>query len=226
MTVSVLVPYRPDGGHRDLAWAWLQRWWASNHPQWQLVVGSCPDGPWVKAAAVADALARADGDLLVVADADVWTDGVGLAVEAVRRGVAWAIPHGLVYRLDEQATTAVLGGAKPTPNMTGLERAPYMGVEGGGIVALTRDAYQTAPLDPRFTGWNNEDLSWALALRTLTGDGPWRGVHPLLHLYHPPAPRLNTHVGDAAGHALHVRYQYAAKDGTQAMRNLINEFVG
>jgi hypothetical protein len=221
--VSVLVPYRPDGGHRDTAWAWLQRWWASNHPQWQLVTGACSDGPWVKAHAVGDALSRADGDVLVVADADVFCEGVGLAVEAAHRGAPWAIPHGKVYRLAESATASVIAGAAPSPALAGLERESYMGVEGGGIAVLTRDAYQAAPMDPRFVGWNNEDLAWATALRTLVG-APWRGVAPLWHLHHPPAPRLNAHVGDKVGRALHVRYQYAAKAGPAAMRALINEF--
>lgn len=76
-TVSVVVPYRPDRGFRDAAWAYVRRWWATTHPDWRVVTGDAPHGgPWVKALAVADALPRATGDLLVIADADVVCDGV------------------------------------------------------------------------------------------------------------------------------------------------------
>lgn len=221
--VSVLVPYRPDGGHRDRVWGWVSRWWASNHPQWQIVVGVCADGPWVKAAAVEDALAKADGHLLVLADADVICEGVGLAVEQVVGGAPWAVPHHTVHRLTEQATTAVMGGAIPRTRL-GLERKPYRGVEGGGLVVVPRAAYEQVPLDPRFAGWGQEDESAGLAWNTLLGRR-WRGGAPLWHLHHPLADRVNRHVGSAESWALHVRYRYAAKDGPAAMRSLIDEFA-
>ena len=195
---------------------------AYSHPDWQVVTGTPPDGPWCKALAVADALRRADGSMLVLADADVWTDGVGLAVEAVRRGAPWAIPHGLVYRLDGIATTKVLVGTSPSPSVGGLARQPYRGIEGGGITVLTRDLYEQIPLDRRYVGWGQEDESHGLALSTIAGRR-WRGVAPLWHLYHEPMPRLNAHVGSAESRALHVRYQYAAQDGPVAMRALLAE---
>lgn len=226
MTVSVLVPYRPDGEHRDRAWAWVREWWAREHPDWQVVEGKCPDGPWVKAAAVADALSRADGDVLVVADADVWCDGVSDAVNAVRQGTAlWAVPHSKVHRLSETATTAVLAGAQPGPVLGGLARHPYLGVQGGGMTVLPADLYRETPLDPRYRGWGQEDESWGIALTTIAGRS-WRGTSNLWHLWHRPSPRLNRHIGSTDTWALHVRYQYAAKTGPSAMRALLDEHGG
>lgn len=219
--VSVLVPYRPDGGCRDRAWEWVRRWWARQHPRWQIVEGACPDGPWVKALAVADALARADHDLLIVADADVVCGGVRAAVNAVWDGAPWAVPHGRVHRLSEEATAQVLAGADPVAALGGLARKPYTGVEGGGLVVLTRDAYRTSPLDPRFAGWGSEDESWALAMGCLLGKR-WRGTEPLWHLWHEPMPRLNSHVGSAESRALHVRYQMASRNRA-SMRRLVAE---
>jgi hypothetical protein len=222
--ISVLVPYRGDGSHRDRVWGWVSRWWASNHPQWQIVTGTCPDGPWIKAVAVADALARAHGGLLVLADADVICDDIGLAVEAVEQGAPWAMPHGKVHRLTEGSSTAVIAGAGPCPALSGLDRKPYRGYEGGGLTVLPRAAYERVPLDPRFAGWGSEDEAVALAWGALLGRR-WRGIAPLWHLWHPPQPRLNKHVGSVESNALLVRYQYAAKDGPVAMRSLIDEFA-
>jgi hypothetical protein len=236
VTVSVLVPYRPDSPERARAWRWVRSWWADHHPDWQVVAGSGPSGPWRKALAVADALARADGDLLVIADADVVSPGVFEAVaQVVQAGAAWAIPHGSVHRLSEAATVMVYDGTPPdraaelggyalraASAAPALPRQPYVGVEGGGMLVLPRATYERAPLDPRFAGWGGEDEAHARALVTLAGR-PWRGTAPLWHLYHPLAERLNEHVGNAESHALLVRYQYAAKAGPEAMAALVAE---
>ncbi|RKR92781.1 hypothetical protein BDK92_7261 [Micromonospora pisi] len=222
MTVTVLVPWRPDGGHRDRAWAWVRRWWAATHPDWQVVAGTNVGGPWVKANAVGYALTRADGDMLVIADADVICHGVDLAVDAVERGAPWAVPHGNVHRLTELATTAVFSGVKPASVAGATTQDPYRGLDGGGITVLPRIVYEQVPLDPRFQGWGGEDESWALALTSLAGPS-WRGTAPLYHLWHPPQERLNRHVGSAPSRALQVRYQYAAKHGPAAVRALLDE---
>lgn len=219
MSVSVVVPYRPDGGHRDRVWQWVAGWWADRYPDWQVVVGRHDDGPWCKAAAVADALPEVTGDILVVADADVVTEGVGAAAYAVEAGAPWAIPHTLVYRLDEAATTDMMAGNQPDP--TRLARRPYVGVKGGGMVVLPRATYDQVPIDRRFVGWGSEDSAFGLALTALAGQ-PWRSPNRLFHLWHPPAPRLNAHVGSRASNALHVRYQLAARD-IRAMRRLVSE---
>lgn len=222
MTVSVIVPWRGGDPDRERAWAYVRRWWAERHPDWQVVTGDCTDGPWVKALAVADALDRADGDLLVIADADVITDGVGQAVEAVESGAPWAIPHNLLYRLTPASTEAVYGGATPHERMP-VAKTPHEGYAGGGITAIPRETYERVPLDPRFVGWGSEDEALALALRTLAGR-PWRGTAPMYHLHHEPQARLNRHVGSKSSHALLVRYQYAFKQGPAAMRQILDEF--
>lgn len=223
--VSVLVPFRPDGGHRDRAWEWVRDWWMRTHPGWQVVEGNCPrPDSWVKALAVADALQRADGDLLVIADADVVCPDVEAAVQVVEDGAPWAIPHNIVYRFSEHATARLYVGVAPEEIRGGWDRKPYRGVEGGGLVVLPRETYGRVPLDPRFTEWGQEDESWAIALNMLAGRR-WRGAAPLFHLWHPPAPRLNRHVGNPHSWALHVRYAYAAKAGASAMRVLIDEFA-
>lgn len=219
----MLVPFRPDGGHRDAAWRWLSAWWAAEHPDWQVVEGYCPDGPWRKAVAVADALSRADGDLLVIADADVFCDGVAAAVSAVECGAAWAVPHGRVHRLSEAATRLVYSGVpwRDAEQVAGLARGVYKGVAGGGMAVLPRAGYERVPIDPRFAGWGGEDTSAGLAWDALLGKHA-RGDEPLVHLWHLLAGRLNQHVGSAESHALHVRYQYAARD-RGAMAALVAE---
>jgi hypothetical protein len=209
MGVSVLVPWRPGCPHREAGWAYTRAWWGRAHPDWQVVAGACPDGPWVKAHAVADALCRADGDIVVIADADVLCDGVGQAVDAVRAGAPWATPHRAVYRLTDRATAAVLAGA-PWPDVGGPRPAGvgewHKGVGGGGITVLPRAVYERVPLDPRFVGWGQEDTAFGFALTVMAGP-PWRGVAPILHLWHPPAPRMSRPIGSREGVELNRRYR-------------------
>lgn len=218
--VSVVVPWRPDGAERNAAWAWVRETWAARFPGWQLVTGTPPDGAWCKAAAIAAALPQATGDVLVVADADVWCDGVLQAVTAVCEGASWAIPHDRVYRLDEASTRAVCDGA-PLGVTYRLAQRAYTGFAGGGMTVLPRTIYERIPLDARFAGWGQEDEAWAIALTCLTGE-PWRGTAPLWHLWHPPQPRLTRRWGSEAGRALWQRYHHARFD-PHAMRALLAE---
>lgn len=216
--VSVIIPWAPDVGcrHREAALAWtVSRWVATGH---EVVVGEHA-GPWCKAAAVADGLARATGDVLVVADADVWTTGWQAAIDQVVSGVPWAMPHGKVHRLTHAATQAVLDGHEPTQGMN-LTQSPYQGWPGGGMVVLRRDVYAQAPLDPRFVGWSGEDESWAHALRTLAGPG-WRGTALLWHLWHPPQERMSRRWGSPEARELAARYVRARTFET--MRALVDE---
>lgn len=203
--VTVVIPWRAGCPHREAALSWVVARWRK--AGYEPVIGRAPSGEWRKAAAVAAALPAAGSGVLVVADADVWTDGIGAAIEAVAAGESWAVPHGKVHRLTRAATSATLAG-DPLGGL--LEQPAYRGVEGGGIVVLDRGLYAEVPLDPRFQGWGQEDEAWAVALRAVAGL-PWRGDTPLWHLWHPPQPRMSRRWGSRMGMALYRRYRHAAR---------------
>lgn len=165
------------------------------------------------------AVESARTDIVVVADADVWCDGLPEAAEAVRDGAAWAVPHRLVHRLTETATRSLIAGGSPDE----YEQRPYPGVEGGGVIVTRRDTLLEIPLDPRFVGWGQEDVSHGVALRTLLG-GCWRGTADLIHLWHPPQERLSRKVGSLQGRALGRRY-FDARRSPDEMRALLAEVL-
>jgi hypothetical protein len=175
--------------------------------------------PWVKANAVMSAIEATDAEIVVMADADVWTDGLEEAIIEVELGAAWAVPHLHVHRLSRKGTQAVLGGAdwRKQP----LEQGPYPGVVGGGYVVARRQVFLDVPLDPRFVGWGQEDECHGLALRALHGQ-PWRGTADLVHLFHPPQERLSRVRGNKGGWKLRRRYYNARHDPVQ-MARLIEE---
>lgn len=222
MKISVLIPYRPTDEHRARAFAWVLVRWATVEAE--VVTGGDHAGPWRKAAAVNDCLARASGDVLVISDADVWCDSTLEATLRVMAGAPWVVPHRSVRRLSSRATEAVLDGIDPELAVRmasgyGYDRPIYDGIEGGGIVVLARETYEACPIDDRFAGWGGEDEAWGTALRTLYGP-PVRLKAPLWHLWHPPAPRLSRSVGSLANNGLRRLYFKASKNPDD-MRELL-----
>lgn len=217
---TVLVPWRPGDPHREAAWEWVSGRYTEQHPDWRLIRCTCPVGPWVKALAVMPVIAECSHGPIVIADADVWCEGIDDAVRAVVEGTPWAMPHGAVRRLTRQATEAVLAGAELSEKLP-LEEPVRRGVGGGGIVVAMRDTLLSVPMDSRFVGWGQEDTALALALTSLAGSR-WRGKQPLWHLWHPPQERLTRRWGSGQSKRLYHRYAAARRD-PKAMRALIEE---
>jgi hypothetical protein len=222
---TVLVPWRGGCPHRERALNWVADRWFDL--QLDLDWRNCwmPDGPWSKGAAIGPEVASADS-IVIVADADCWTEGIPAAVAAVEAGADWAVPHKTVHRLTEKSTAYLLAGCTE-PVALETERCevngdgPYNAIHGGGIVVVRRDVLLEVPFDPRFTGWGGEDTSWRDAMLTLVGE-PWRGREPLFHLWHPPQERMNRFIGSPENHVLRTRYVRANRR-PKAMRALLAE---
>ncbi len=226
MPVSVVVPYAGDCPYRKTAWEWVEAKYESLG--WQVVTGEANPAHWVKADAVNDGLAKADGDLVVIADADCWDPAVARAVELVEQGRPYVIPHQQVWRLDLAATGLLIAGYEPERpkthrNHVDQNHGKHTGVPGGGVTVLPRAHYDECPLDRRFVGWGGEDHAWGYALEALYGP-PLRLSWPCWHLWHPPQPRPQpTGVsGSYASEWLRLEYKAARRDPART-RELIGE---
>lgn len=195
--MDVVIPWRAGCPHRRAALGWVT---ARHEDVGRTVHVGWMSGDWCKARAVQNGMPRSG--VVVVSDADVWCDGLDQAIQAVEDGAPWAVPHTSVKRLDEASTAAVLDGG---PLGGTLDQKRYLGKAGGGIVVTTVDVWRSIPMDPRFVGWGQEDLSWAVALERLAGP-MWRGDADLWHLWHPPQDRASRHHGTAGGVQLYRRY--------------------
>ena len=207
MSVDVLIPWSDTNDeHRLRALEWVTGLYTERCPTWTVILGRCPDGPWVKGRAVADALERSTADIVVIADGDVWCDATPDAAERGLRAHRWAMPHRWVKRISQHGTDAVLSGERTMRNAP-HEKREYNACQGGGIVVITRELYDRCPLDPRFAGWGHEDEAWAYALRLLHGQ---RWTNPdgrLWHLWHPPQPRNGAYGAPAS---VELRNEYRA----------------
>lgn len=219
MAVAVVVPFRSGCPYRKAAWEWVRSRYVESHPGWQLIEAQAPSGEWCKATAINPAVESCDAEIIVQGDADVWTDGLRAAVDAVAAGAPWAIPHLKVHRLSEEGTATVLMAESWRGQP--LAQRPYRGVAGGGFVVASRPVLEAVPLDPRYRSWGQEDESHAMALSTLVGP-PWRGDADLVHLFHPPQERMTRRRGSRESWDLRKRY-FRARNDPAAMAALIEE---
>lgn len=206
--VSVVVPWRDADEHRMAAWEWVAERWAETG--YEVVIASDErTGLFNRSAAVMHGMAKATGDVIVVADADTWMPRVADAVDAIRAGARWVVPHDRFVRFTEDATKQILTGTDPhtLDSPQNHDERPYRQLAGSHGV-YTRDAVLEVPMDQRFEGWGGEENAWGWALSTLIGP-PVRLDGPVWHLWHPPQPRETRKRGNRPNEQLRQRYRRA-----------------
>lgn len=215
MNVTVLLPWRAGCPYRERSRAVVRERLRVLHPEWRIVDAETDDDPFIKARAI---LLHATDDLLVVHDTDALSDGLDAAVAAVRAGASWAVPHQKVHRLSEVGTERFIADGCPVARAHDYESTErHRGVLGGGIVVLEPGLIATHPPDVRFVGWGGEDAAWGRVLG-LAGQ-PWRVGAPLVHLWHPPAPRQTRAMPERAeSRRLMLRYLDARGAALEALR--------
>ncbi|MEQ1698722.1 MAG: glycosyltransferase [Ilumatobacteraceae bacterium] len=186
--VSIVIPFKTDDGPRATIFQWVTGWWQAALPAAELIIEHSLDEPFCLAAARNRGAARATGDVIVIADADMVCEREALvqAVAHVRRHGGWALPYDVLDLLDEPTTAAVLA-TPPDPSVAlhddGVaERNPN---SVSGVVVVPRDGWTAVHgQDERFLGWGYEDLAFQQALDTLWG--PLQRIPArLVHLHHP-----------------------------------------
>lgn len=208
--VSLLVPFRSDGGVRAETWHWLRRYWADALPGAEIVIGTDSrvdedaGRPFSKTRAVNDAASRATGDIFVILDADCYIYAAQL-MRAVRRirdaredgHRLWFIPYRRFYRLNRAFSRRVLESDPRHPLWPGdfphreiVDVIPEKSSScahwfGALIQVMPREAFETVGgMDPRHFSWGGDDVDFMRAVDTL-----WARHHtengPVFHLWHP-----------------------------------------
>lgn len=198
MRVVILVPRRADNGRRDDLWLFTKTWLTQNHPEWPIIEGASPEGPFNRGAAINDAARIAgDWDVAVITDGDNICSPAKL-VEAVQIAADTGnmiFPGDTYCYLDEESSDQIMSAGGPgwwprpqiyrSPNradQTGY--TPYLiHKHVSGIQAIRRDSWDLAGGFAELTGWGSEDsIFWTtveaagIPINYLTG--------PIFHLFH------------------------------------------
>lgn len=206
--VSLLVPFRDDHEFRARVWHWLKEYWLDHLEDAEIVMGHDSRWPFSKATAVNDAASRARGRVFMIVDADTYLDSqyvqryINDVDRTVRRGKRkWYIPYNKLYRLNAEATLAVLGTDPVSeyfipspPPAPWLDDSPLQAHDqnsknyghkyGALINILPREAFfMVGGMDPRFRGWGSEDVSFMRAVDTIYCQHEL-GYNDVIHLWH------------------------------------------
>lgn len=189
----ILVPWRSDdGGRRDTLWAHVQKWLIALHPQWPIVCGESPKGPFSRGAAINDAARKADEDgsweIAVIHDADNVCDAGQLvrAVTTVEESYGTCFPFSTYTYLDRVSSNRLMEGKSwfVAPERMGdgfLRTVRYKHTS--GIQVMHREAYDKIGGFPELEGWGAEDQIVNILLSTYDQDPSWLegGAYHLWH---------------------------------------------
>lgn len=216
MNVVILVPRRPDGGHRDRLWEHCRALWEQRH-DWPIYEGEHLDGPFNRSAAINQAAeAAGEWDVALIIDADVICapDAVESAVEIAARTDRMVVAHDERVMLNRKGTEKVLGGFEGSwRDRSMVERVWLDSVS--CCIAVSRHLWELAgPFDELFIGWGREDTAWRISCEVETGPVV-KVCGETFHLWHPVAAEV------AKNHPLRVanekRHQaYVAARGDRA----------
>lgn len=218
--LSVIVPYRPDHGHRDKSWAWVKARWETLLPEAEIIVasddgGSSP-GEFNHPLAINRAVKQSLGDVLLIADADTafdphWVQRAHLLVEC--RECAWVMPTyydkltpAFSEWVLEQDTRLII---EPT-----IDDIEWEGksVSWSGLVVVPREGFNFVEgYDERFAWWGADDVAFGLTMDALWGKHT-RLKGAAYHLWHPQPTTDTRHPSARWQNMLVERYKAAAED--------------
>lgn len=192
--VSILVPYKPDGGYRDKNWNWIKKRYEILLPNAELCIGDTSIEPYCRSAAINNAAKSATRDIFIIADADMVFD-----INQMKAGIemlshhAWVIPFNITAFLTEEQTNDLL---KKDPSITmssiNFSGCRYFGGSVSEVNILPRKHFEkVGGFDERFRGWGCEDMAFQALMDNLCG--PFKRIESAMvwHLYHPPASQAN-----------------------------------
>lgn len=178
MSVSVVIPWRPTA-ERQPAFDWVRRRYQALFADWELICADA-EGPWSRARALNAGAREANGEVLVLADADCIAPAAELRALA-SSDLSWGRPFDRLLRLGVEETEAVLASDPRHPALPRREPS-NTGSGTGGVVVLQRELFGDG-FDEDFEGWGAEDNWLAAILRR--DSGPGRHLPgTLMHLWH------------------------------------------
>ena len=191
----ILVPYRPDGGHRDRLWGFTRTWLERHHPGHSIHVGSSPDGPFNRSAAINEAArAAGDWDVAVVCDSDTVVPPTHLdeAVVAAHATGLLASALSSVVELTRRSTDLLLADGDIDPaTLRKIRTRRKEDLTQSSVLAVPRMLWDAVGgFDEEFCGWGCEDNAFWIASTLVGGAKPLRMNGSAYHLWHEKVSKI------------------------------------
>lgn len=192
--LSVLIPYREDGGRRDQIFEWILDRYAALMPDADICIGmDRKNHEFNRSAARNDAFEQADRRFLLIADADTIPepDAITEGIQMILNGAPWVIPYGTYYNLSEEKSNEILRSEPESAIVFEDKDCEHIINSTAGMLLMERSVFAwMGGYDERFIGWGYEDNAFQVALDTLLGPHQRVESGRAIHLWH-PAPETN-----------------------------------
>ena len=188
--LSVIVPFCPDGGRRDINYSWVTKRLRKLLPDAEILVPIQEIPPFSRSATHNLAAKMAKNDVLLFCDADMVFD-----IDLIENGleivhdVPWVAPMNQKWDFTWQASNELLN-MSPDVELKGLNLHVYRkwGAErcrGGAMLMITKENYfKMGGFDERFNGWGYEDNAFMLMAEATIGSYV-ETPNIAYHLWHP-----------------------------------------
>lgn len=225
--VSVIIPWRPDGGRRTVIFDWVVARWHAQFPTFEVVVGdSDPNQPFNRGAARNAAAVASSGTHLVIADADTIVPRQSIidGLNCIRGGTAWTVAYQAdqYFNLRQGRSDWILTGhpgIDPVGEFLPDEIEHQLTSTAGMLIVPRRGFEDAGGYDPGFQAWGYEDDAFREALNTLWGQYRRVGTYAA-HLWHERGDATFEAPGVDANQRRMSRYRRAAGRPTQ-MRQVV-----
>lgn len=193
MNISVLIPWRETGPERRRVFDWVLTRCRTLLPSAQICLGDSGHEIFNRGASLNQAAQQADGDVLVLADADTFfhRDQILDAAAWSQECETWVLPYDIYMNLDDTTTERLLTGLPDDdvdPAQVGAEFRLRDSVS--GLIVITRAGFvEVGGFDENFRGWGYEDRAFECAANTLL-NRVLRMEGYCYHLAHPPTMRF------------------------------------
>jgi hypothetical protein len=225
-TYSILIPYQPDGGVRDVIAQWTVARWKAICPEAEIVTAGDGGGEQRNRSRMRNACARqATTNTLVFVDSDCLffsAHEMRALLDLLTVPGAGMAQYHAVSRLTMDQSTQVMR-QRPGATLIMPDGCGFTHTIVGGIFAITRGNFEKAGgFDERFVGWGGEDPAFQRAVRTLCGP-ILRVPYLLYHLWHTQGPEYDQESPVYKNTLAHFARYEEADGNADAMRALIGD---
>jgi len=222
MNVTVCIPYGQTSQWNHELFCLVKRWWEAEFPEWDVVLGECPQ-PFNRAHARNSAAIRSRGDIFVFCDADTLpAEADQMAQMAARAYIhpeEWFLPTEYIQLDQGAAEQAIRDRVLPVPTMHNTMNI-YRNQPGGWCV-IHRDAYfAVGGQDMGFHGWGYEDTAFVDAVSAVVAPAKRRGA--AIHLWHPRAQDRASTASLAKNRGRYNLYERAKSNPQRMQKVLVN----
>lgn len=189
----MIVPYRPDQGHRDQLWAFLEEhYWKPLG--YDVLRGWHLEGPFNRSKAINGAADR-QWDYAIIADSDTWVPAKQLSQALLTAKITQNLTTAFdsVVEISQLCTRDIVAERLTLEDSyaTDCVRRRDMETQSSMLVIPRTLWDKVGGFDENFEGWGGEDSAFWKAC-TLHAGQPHRTPGNAYHLWHPPAAGKRT----------------------------------